>query len=420
MHRDAHIFRDWLDTLLIEWGIPERTALMLDGWIVLLLIVILALLGNAFMRWGVVRSVRWIIHHTKAKWDNFIFCDSVISRLCGIVTPVVLTIMLPLLFASFDNDLPWLLSLLTKIVDTYMILACVRFVNSLLRATFDYVEHRPGWHNRPIKGLLQTGQVLLACVTVILIIAVFIDKSPAILLTGIGASAAVLMVVFKDSILGLVAGVQLSVNNMLKVGDWITMTHRGIDGVVEEVALTTIKVRAWDNTVQTLPPYLLISEPFDNWQAMRDRGGRRIKRSLNIDMTSVTFLSEAKIEELRNDPMTRDSVAHIVTTTEEGRTLTNLDLFMRVLIRHIDHHPRINHTMTVMVRQLQPTEWGLPIELYCFTADVNWVPYEQLQGEIISYVVALAPYFGLRMYQAPSSHDLCALHAPHHSGITLK
>lgn len=419
MYRDAHIFREWLDTLLIEWGIPEHTAQLLDGWIVLLLIVILALLGNAFMRWVVVRSVRWVVQHTKAQWDNFIFDDGVISRLCAIVTPVVLTIMLPLFFASLDKDLPWIFSLLTKIVDTYMLLACVRFVNSLLRATFNYVEHRPGWHNRPIKGLLQTGQVLLACVTLILTVAIFIDKSPAKLLAGIGASAAVLMLIFKDSILGLVAGVQLSLNNMLKVGDWITMSHRGIDGVVEEVALTTIKVRAWDNTLQTLPPYLLISESFDNWQAMRDRGGRRIKRSLNIDMTSICFLDEASIEELRRNPMTRESLSSIVTATEEGRTFTNLELYMRVLMNYIDRHPRINHTMTVMVRQLQPTEWGLPIELYCFSADVNWVPYEQLQAEIISYVVALAPYFGLRMYQAPSSHDLGAM-IPKHSGITLK
>ena len=193
MYRDAHIFREWLDTLLIEWGMPEHTTQLLDGWIVLLLIVILALLGNAFMRWGVVRSVRWVVQHTKAQWDNFIFSDGVISRLCAIVTPVVLTIMLPLFFASLDSDLPWLFSLLTKIVDTYMLLACVRFVNSLLRATFNYVEHRPGWHNRPIKGLLQTGQVLLACVTLILAVAIFIDKSPAILLSALGASAAVLM-----------------------------------------------------------------------------------------------------------------------------------------------------------------------------------------------------------------------------------
>lgn len=419
MQREAHIIREWIDALLVDWGLSEQMAMRIDGWVVLLLIVLLALLGNFFVRWGVVRSLRWVVQHTKAQWDNFIFSDGVISRLCAIVTPVVLTVMLPLFFASLDNDLPWLFSLLTKIVDTYMLLACVRFVNSLLRATFSYVEHSPGWHNRPIKGLLQTGQVLLACVTLILAVAIFIDKSPTILLSALGASAAVLMLVFKDSILGLVAGVQLSVNNMLKVGDWITMSHKNIDGVVEEVALTTIKVRAWDNTLQTLPPYLLISEPFDNWQAMRDRGGRRIKRSLNIDMTSVGFLNDAKIEELRNDPMTRECLAHIATSTEEGRTFTNLELYMRVLMNYIDHHPRINHTMTVMVRQLQPTEWGLPIELYCFSADVNWVPYEQLQAEIISYVVALAPYFGLRMYQAPSSHDLNAM-MPKHSGITLK
>ncbi len=406
MRDDTHIIKSLIDNFLIDIGLTERAATILDGWVVLLLIILLALLVNAFLRWGVVRGVRWVISHTRVKWDDFIFDDSVIYRLCGIVTPVVVSLMLPLLFAAMDGNYPMFRSLLSKAVDIYMVLACVRFVNSLLRATFNYVEHRPGWHNRPIKGLLQTGQVLLACVTVILVVAILIDKSPAILLTGIGASAAVLMLVFKDSILGLVAGVQLSANNMLKVGDWISMSHRGIDGVVEEVALTTIKVRAWDNTLQTLPPYLLISEPFDNWQAMRDRGGRRIKRSLNIDMTSVAIMSDAGISSLLSDEDTHALVAGIATITEEGRRLTNLELYMRVLTRYIDQHPRINHTMTVMVRQLQPSEWGLPIELYCFSQDVNWVPYENLQAEIISYVVALAPRFGLRMYQAPSGYDL--------------
>ena len=172
-----------------------------------------------------------------------------------------------------------------------------------------------------------------------------------------------------------------------------------------EVSLTTIKVRSWDNTIQTIAPYLLISEPFSNWQAMRDTGGRRVKRSLNIDMNSVQFMDEEAITKLRDNEVIAKLLPNIKTQTEEGEMITNLDLYMRVVNRYIDLHPRVNHTMIAMVRQLQPNEWGLPIELYFFSADVNWVPYEHLQAEVISRIIALAPHFGIRLYQAPSGQD---------------
>ena len=287
-----------------------------------------------------------------------------------------------------------------------MVIACIRFVNIFLRVCFEIAEQRPAWQGKPIKGLMQTGQVIVIGIGAILIVSILINKSPALLLTGLGASAAVLMLIFKDSILGLVAGVQLSANNMLKVGDWISLPQRKVDGEVEEVSLTTIKVRAWDKTLQTLPPYLLISEPFDNWQAMRLSGGRRIKRSLNIDMTSIKFANDEFITKLRDNEISRSLIEPISTKSAENEMLTNLDLFMRSINDYLLKHPRVNPNMIVMVRQLQPTEWGLPIEIYCFSADVNWIPYENLQTEIISYVVAVAPLFDLRIYQAPSGLDI--------------
>jgi miniconductance mechanosensitive channel len=296
--------------------------------------------------------------------------------------------------------------ILKRGVEIYMVIACVRFINIFLRVCFEVVEQRPAWQGKPIKGLMQTGQVIVIGIGAILIISILINKSPALLLTGLGASAAVLMLIFKDSILGLVAGVQLSANNMLKVGDWISLPQRKVDGEVEEVSLTTIKVRAWDKTLQTLPPYILISEPFDNWQAMRLSGGRRIKRSLNIDMTSIKFANDEFISKLRNNDICRSLVEPISTKSVENEMLTNLDLFMRGINDYLSKHPRVNKDMIVMVRQLQPTEWGLPIEIYCFSADVNWIPYENLQSEIISYVVAVAPHFDLRIYQAPSGLDI--------------
>ena len=350
--------------------------------------------------------MRQIVSRTKATWDDHIFDKKVMRHLCNFITPTIIYVLLPIAFSTTDGSNDGWHIILKRGVEIYMVIACVRFVNVLLKVSFEVAEQRPAWQGKPIKGLMQTGQGIVIGIGVILIVSILINKSPALLLTGLGASAAVLMLIFKDSILGLVAGVQLSANNMLKVGDWISLPKRGVDGEVEEVSLTTIKVRAWDKTLQTLPPYLLISEPFSNWQAMRLTGGRRIKRSLNIDMTQIRFADEKMILSLKQNDVTRPLIEQISTLSAEGATLTNLDLFMRCIDLYIKQHPRVNHSMISMVRQLQPSEWGLPIEIYCFSADVNWIPYENLQTEIISFVVAIAPLFDLSMYQAPSSMDL--------------
>lgn len=390
---------------LLEWGASEAFASVVDGIIALLYMLLIIVVINVTLRWGVMRVVQWLVSKTRVWWDDILFDSKVMRRLCSIVTPIVISFMMPLIISAFDIKNADIVAVLYKCVDIYVIIAVLLFINTLLKTLFNIFVSRPAWEGKPIKGLLETLQVVLVIVGGILIIAVIIDKSPAGLLAGLGASAAVISFIFKDSLMGLVAGVQLSANNMLKVGDWIEMPSRGIDGVVEEVTLTTIKIRSWDNTHQTIPPYLLVSEPFSNWQAMRDSGGRRIKRNINIDITSVSFADEALLERLRANEATASLMASIPTTLPEGGTPTNLELYMRVVNRYLDNHPRINHTMLAMVRQLQPTEWGVPVELYFFSADVNWVPYEHLQTEVISHIVALAPLFGVRIYQAPAGRD---------------
>lgn len=406
MEAISYFFHTLVERLLMMTSLSHTTIDKLERWVILLIIILFALAVDAVIRIGVARVLQQIVSRTKATWDDHIFNKNVIKRLCNFVTPTIIYILLPIAFSSTDGSNDGMHLILERGVEVWMVIACIRFVNVLLKVLFDIAEQHPAWQGKPIKGLLQTGQGIVMGIGAILIVSILIDKSPTLLLTGLGASAAVLMLIFKDSILGLVAGVQLSANNMLKVGDWISMPSRGIDGEVEEVSLTTIKVRGWDKTLQTLPPYLLISEPFQNWQAMRSAGGRRIKRSLNVDMTSIRFADEAYIEQLRSNEQSRALIEDIATQSDEGETLTNLDLFMRAVNNYLLHHPRVNPNMTIMVRQLQPSEWGLPIEMYCFSANVNWVPYENLQTEIISYVVAAAPLFGLRMYQAPSGMDL--------------
>ena len=396
----------WLHDLMLDVGFSQSTADNFDGWLMLLGIILSVLVINAIMRRGVIRLVHWMVHHTKFTWDEIIFDDKVMSRFCNILMPIIFKIALPSIIVALDITGRWLKGALYSIVDIWTVIAGLLFVYSLLRVLYELLERRPGMQGKPIRGILQTCQVILLIIGLILIISILINKSPILLLTGLGASAAVISFIFKDSLMGLIAGIQLSLNDMLKVGDWIEMPSRGIDGIVEEVTLTTIKIRAWNNTLQTIPPYLLISEPFDNWQAMFESGGRRIKRSLNIDITSLAFADDALVERLRTNNITREIMDGVATETIEGVRLTNVDLFIRCINRFIDKHPRINHDKLAMVRQLQPTEWGLPIELYFFTKDVNWVPHEHLQTEIVSHVLALAPLFDIRIYQAPTTMDL--------------
>ncbi|MBO5893381.1 MAG: mechanosensitive ion channel [Alistipes sp.] len=406
MEAISQLFRNWVEKILLHIGLSSDTTDALNRWVILLIIILFALFIDAIIRVGVFRLLQQIVRRTKATWDDYVFDKRVVKNLCNFVTPTIIYILLPIAFSTTDGSNDDMHILLNRGVEVYMVISFVRFVNILLRVLFDIAEQQPAWQGKPIKGLMQTGQGIIIGIGTILIISILIDKSPTLLLTGLGASAAVLMLIFKDSILGLVAGVQLSANNMLKVGDWISIPQRGVDGEVEEVTLTTIKVRGWDKTLQMLPPYILISESFSNWQAMRSSGGRRIKRSLNIDMTSIQFADQIFIDKICENSVARAFIQQISFKSAEGEVLTNLDLFMRSINHYLTHHPRVNSNMTLMVRQLQPSEWGLPIEIYCFSANVNWIPYENLQTEIISYVVALAPLFNLKIYQAPSSLDL--------------
>ncbi|MBO7281945.1 MAG: mechanosensitive ion channel [Alistipes sp.] len=390
---------------LLKWGLSTHAAETLDGVVVMVYLLLLILVINLLFRWGVIRTTNWVVRHTKVEWDNILFGDKVLKHLCGIVTPIVINLLLPIAVSALNISSEWVISSLEKCVEIYVVIAFALFMNTLFKAVFSIMVHRPAWQGKPLDGLLQIVQVIITLVAGILIVAILIQRSPTGLLTGLGASAAVISFIFKDTLLGLVAGVQLSANNMLKVGDWIEMPSRGIDGTVIEVSLTTIKVRSWDNTIQTIAPYLLISEPFSNWQAMRDTGGRRVKRSLNVDMNTVQFMDETAISRLNENEFIAKLLSGVKTETAEGEQLTNLDLYMRAINRYIDLHPRVNHTMIAMVRQLQPNEWGLPIELYFFSADVNWVPYEHLQAEVISRIIALAPHFNIKLYQAPSGQD---------------
>ena len=408
---------EWMYGVLRELGFSVEPADVWDRWVVLGFIVAIAFVSDFVCRQLLLRVVKRIVARTKATWDDILFEDRVLRRLCHIVPPVLIYFLLPLAFPPESGMVAFVLKLLL----IYVIAVVLRFVNAFLKALHDVADQKEELQGKPLKGLMQTGQVIAFFVCIILIISILIDKSPARLLAGLGASAAILMLVFKDSIMGLVSGIQLTANDMLHVGDWISMSKYGVNGRVTEVTLNTVKVRNWDNTIVTVPPYLLISDSFQNWRPMQDSGGRRVMRSVNIDMNSVRFCTPEMLDRFRKIRLLKDYIDEterlIAESNEQagvendpepvnGLHQTNLGVFRAYLERYLRSLAGINQEMMLMVRQLQPTEKGLPVELYFFSKVTEWTVYEKVQADVFDHVLAVIPEFGLRVFQNPAGSDV--------------
>ncbi len=402
---------------LVNIGMEASWADKIDNLVVLVCIIGVALLGNVICRRILLQVVARLVKRTKATWDDIVFDRKVLTHVSNMVAPILIYIAIPIAFPEHTDS--GLLDLFRRLCLIYIIAVFLRFVNALMIAVYHVYSIKEQYKDKPLRGLLQTFQVILFFIGAIIIISILIKKDPVVLLTGLGASAAILMLVFKDSIMGFVSGIQLSVNNMLKVGDWIAMPKYGADGTVIEVSLNTVKVRNWDNTITTIPPYLLVSDSFQNWEGMSTSGGRRVKRSINIDMTSVCFCTPemlAKYKKIQLLTEYIDGTEEMVDKYNEehgidnsvlvnGRRQTNLGVFRAYLNNYLKSLPTVNHEMTCMVRQLQPTETGIPLELYFFSANKNWVPYEGVQGDVFDHVLAIIPEFGLRVFQNPTGED---------------
>ena len=414
------LLKRWTHALL-EWlGVTSSSSDTLDRWVALLLVLLAAALLDLFLQLVVVRAIRRLVEHTRVKWDDKLFSVPVLNRSCHVLIAILLAIVLPMIFDEGSAAQ----TVTLRLTQIGIVVTFMRLINALLCATFHIVSLRPSWQNKPIKGLRQTAQGIASLIAVILIVAILIDKSPVKLLTGLGASAAVLMLIFRDSIMGFVSGIQLSANNMLQVGDWISVPKYGADGTVEEVSLTTVKIRNWDNTLAMLPPYLLTTDSFTNWHAMQLSGGRRVMRSVSIDMTSVRFCTPEMLRHFRKIDLLRDYIdrteqrieaynaSHGIAPGERkinGLHQTNLGVFRAYLVRYLEHEVPVNKTMTLMVRQLQPTETGIPLQLYFFTDTVVWEEYEGIQSDVFDHVLAAVPEFGLRVFQNPAGSDVAAL-----------
>ena len=384
---------EWLK----DWGVNPSSIYWLY-WIlmVLLLAIIIYALHLCFNK-GLVPLIRKVTKGTTSKWDDILLNDTFLSDVSYLIPSIVIACVLPLVIPSSDMILEFLL----KVNYIYMVVAIAKMLCTFLNSLYAISNQTDKLKNHPLKGIYQMLKIVVVCVALIIIISILINKNPGYILTALGASAAVLMLVFKDMIMGLVAGVQLSANDMLRPGDWISMPKHGADGSVVEVTLTTVKVQNWDKTITTIPPYCLISDSFQNWRGMTDSGGRRIKRSVYIDMRSITFCTKEQLKEF-------EKKGWLEGIEREDQFVVNLHVFRNYLDKFLRHHPRVNQNLMIMVRQLQPTAQGLPLELYFFYNGTDWVPYEHLQAELVSHIVALAPLFGLRLYQAPSTLDLRA------------
>ena len=405
-----------IDNLLISWGISPSLADSLDQFIAFALVLVIAFLADAVCRHILLKIVAHLVRKTKATWDDIVFDHKVMVHLSRMVAPVIIYIFVPVAFAEAGSAT---LAFIQRICLIYIIITFLSFINSFLKAVYTVYSAKEQLRDRPLKGMLQTVQVILWFVGAIVIVSILINKSPVSLLAGLGASAAILMLVFKDSIMGFVSGVQLSANDMLKVGDWIAMPKYGADGTVIEVTLNTVKVRNWDNTIVTIPPYLLVSDSFQNWRGMRESGGRRVKRSINIDMTSVKFCTPEMLAKYRKIRLLKDYVEHteqVIADYNEknhidnsilvnGRRQTNLGVFRAYLTAYLKSLPDVNQELTCMVRQLQPTDHGIPMELYFFCSLKDWVPYEGVQADVFDHVLAIIPEFDLQVFQSPSGRD---------------
>ncbi len=362
----------------------------------LLAIFVLALIAYVVCRRLIMPLILNLTKRTHTDWDDDLLTQKVLSAGSQLAPALLFSAILPKTFTDGSSLQTWI----TKATELYILIAIINLLNQVLQAFFDALDKRNSGKVHTLRGVLQMLKLFFIIIGVIIGISILIGKSPLAIIAALGASAAVLMLIFQDTILGLVAGVQLTVNEMLKKGDWIVVPKANANGEVIEISLTTVKVRNWDNSVTTVPPYTLIKESFQNFSPMQDSGGRRISRSIYIDFNSIRFLSDQEITELRD----KQYLTGIVFNENDVKT-ANIELLSRHLEYYLSHNSDVNKEMMVMVRQLQPTPQGLPLELYFFSSDTQWKNYEHIQSRIFDYVYAVVKDFHLSIYQAPSGND---------------
>jgi hypothetical protein len=379
-----------MNGILISWGVDPKIANTFDEMIIAALLVILAIGLDYLCQAIFVGSMKKLAQHTHYQWDSLLLKRKVVHHLVHTIPGILVYALLPLAFIRGKG----LLLLSQKICAVYIVFALLLAINGFILVFLDMYNMRQVNKNRPIKGFMQVLQVLLFFIGGIVIIAILIGKSPASLFAGLGASAAILMLVFKDTILGFVAGIQLSANDMLRPGDWITVPGSNANGIVQEITLNTVKIQNFDNTISTIPPYTLVNASFQNWRGMVESGGRRVMKSIFLDLNTIKFCTPDMLDTFRKEiPLLADY------QPDEGVTPTNSQMFRVYVEKYLTSLPVVNTDLDLIISQLQSTEYGVPIQIYFFSRNKVWKEYERIQSDIFDHFFAMVPKFQLKVYQ---------------------
>ena len=412
----------YLENLLEQAGLNAYTSHIIALIVISILVLLLAYLADYLTKHVLVVSITRMVRKSKAKWDDALVNRRVMHRLSHLAPAIIIYIALRIGLEEF----PGIRSFFLTTVQIYIIFIVLLTVDALLSAFHDIYQTYPMSRERPIKGYMQVAKIIIHSIGGILILSLIIGKSPTAILASLGALAAVLILVFRDTLLGFVSSIQLSANKMVKPGDWISMPERNADGIVLEITVNTVKIRNWDKTISTVPTHALINESFQNWKGMEESKGRRIARSIHIDIKSIQFCTEEMLERFKKFNMIRDYInqkqeeieafnqAQGITDedTVSRRRLTNVGVFRKYVETYLEKHPKVHPgelPYIIMVRHLQPTERGLPIQIYVFSKEFQWKRYEQVQADIFDHILAVVPEFDLRIFQSPSGDDFRSL-----------
>jgi miniconductance mechanosensitive channel len=402
-----------IDTFLSSLGIEGTILHIIKMIIISASLVIFCFLADLIARKTILSIIERIIRKTKNTWDDVLIEQNVFKHVAHIVPALLISVLAPVLYEGHSD---WITAL-EKISDIYLTIAFILTVVAFFKAFQFYLESRPFLKGKPLDSYMQLIRLIVYILGGIYIISILIDKSPMGIFSALGAMSVVLMLVFKDTILGFVGSIQIAANNMVKIGDWVEFPKFGADGDVIEIKLQTIKVQNWDKTITTIPTYSFVSDAFKNWRGMSESGGRRIKRSISLDMNSVKFCDDTLLQKLERIDLLRDyfdektkeiesfNSGKDITHSANIRQLTNLGSFRAYLEKYLSINKQISDDMTFLVRQLAPNEMGLPIEIYVFSSEQRWAYYEAIQADIFDHMIAILPEFELNVFQVPSGND---------------
>ncbi|WP_018476521.1 mechanosensitive ion channel family protein [Pontibacter roseus] len=410
----------WTYRQLLELGLPEQAAININMLLLLCATGILVYLADLLSRKLLVGTLYKFAARANAKVSDYLVRNRVVVYLARIVPLIIVVQAIPVVFSDFPG---WVAPLL-KLTDLYLILLSIWIARALLRTCKDFLKTTETFRDKPVESFLQVLTIFLYFVGGLLIFSTLTGKDAWTFITAMGAASAILMLVFKDTIMGFVASIQVSSNDMVRIGDWVTMEKYGADGSVIEINLNTVKVQNFDKTITTIPTYYLISDSFKNWRGMQDSGGRRIKRSIYIKISSIRYLSPEEVEGLGKIQLLQrylqERQAEIDRYNQEngidksllinGRSLTNVGVFRKYIDAYLKQHPRTHKDMIMMVRQLEPTTTGMPIELYLFADSIVWVEYEAIMADIFDHLLAAVKFFDLEVFEMPAADDVRSLH----------